>query len=422
MKRGWRSFLKNLGPGFITGASDDDPSGIATYTQAGAGFGFGVMWLMLWALPFMIAIQEMCARIAMATGKGLIRNLEAHTSKRTATLIASILFIANTLNVGADLGMMASSIQLVLPIPFWPLLLGITIITLFLQVFLNYETYSKYLKWLCLSLFAYVAVSFVVGINWPQALWSTVIPQFQWTSEYWLIVIAILGTTISPYLYFWQCSQELEEQRACGCLVNDHDRNPTCDWKHSVKNRRTDVAIGMTFSNLIAWFILAVGASVLFTQGMTMIETADQAAHALQPFGGALSSWLFTIGIVGTGLLAVPVLTASGAFALSDALRWKNGLEKKWKDAKNFYGLIIFSTLIGALSNGLGIKPVTFLIYASVVNALVAPIMLLFIVRLADNGRVMGKFKNSRLSSMLGYAACLIMGAAAILWVIISLK
>ena len=416
-----RSFLKQFGPGIITGASDDDPSGIATYSQTGAGFGFSILWIALWALPFMIVVQEMCARIAMATGRGLITNMRKHNSKRTTLIIAGLLFIANSLNVGADLGMMAASTRLLVPVPFWGLLIGITLITLLLQIFLSYKTYSKYLKWLCFSLFAYVIVVGMIHVDWKTVAWSTFIPQINFASkEYWLMLIAVLGTTISPYLYFWQASQEVEEQRENGCL--DSKDNPTglCDFRQTVKLRRVDVTAGMVFSNLIAWFIMITAATLLFKNGGVQIETADQAAKMLEPFAGRGASALFAAGIFGTGLLAVPVLTCSAAHAVSEVLGWNSGLSKKWHEAKAFYTVITLSTLVGLTIHLLGLSPVRALIYAAVANALIAPIMLLFVVRIADDRKIMGKLQNNRFSSAIGYAACVLMGVAALIWVGLS--
>ncbi len=417
-----RSFLKQFGPGIITGASDDDPSGIATYSQSGAGFGFGILWVAFWALPFMIAVQEMCARIAMATGRGLITNMRRHNSKATTMVIASLLFIANSLNVGADLGMMAAASRLLVPLPFWGLLIGITLITILLQIFLSYKTYAKYLKWLCASLFAYVIVVGMINVDWKTVAWSTFIPQINFaSSEYWLMLIAVLGTTISPYLYFWQASQEIEEQHENGCL-DSHD-NPTglCDFRQIVKLRRVDVTAGMVFSNLIAWFIMITAATLLFKEGGIQIESADQAAQMLEPLAGRGASALFAAGIFGTGLLAVPVLTCSAAHAISEVSGWNSGLSKKWHEAKAFYTVIILSTLVGLTIHLFGLSPVRALIYAAVANALIAPIMLLFVVRIGDDAKIMGKLKNSRISSIIGYASCLLMATAALIWVLLTI-
>lgn len=417
MRDWFRRTFKTLGPGFITGAADDDPSGIATYTQAGASLGYHALWTALFSVPFMIVVQEMCARIGIVTGRGLGANMRRRFPYAVVLLLVSLLFAANTLNLGADLGMMAAATQLVLPLPFPLLVVCMALVTLILQIFTTYRTYAKYLKWLTLSLFAYILVAFVVDdIQWWTALRDTFLPSNFFQKETLMILVAVLGTTISPYLFFWQASEEVEEQWGEGRVPTKLTPSLRARMMRRLHDMRADVCTGMVFSNVVAWFIMLVAASELHRAGSTTILSADQAAQALAPLVGRFASFVFALGILGTGLLTVPVLSASAAYAICELLEIPEGLSKKWYQAQAFYGLIVVSTLIGLAGNFVGVNPVRALIYSSVVNALVAPPLLIAIVYLASDKKTMGKYVSSRGMHVFGWLAVLLMTGAPMLW------
>jgi NRAMP (natural resistance-associated macrophage protein)-like metal ion transporter len=404
------NYWKNLGPGLVTGAADDDPSGIATYSQTGARFGFQLIWLALFTFPLMSIVQEMCARIGLVTGRGLAGNVRQYFPNWVIYVCASLLFVANTINIGADLGAMAQATQLVLPkFNFWLVLAGFTFLSVLLQVFVTYEKYAKYLKYLTFVLLSYVGVAFVVNVNWAVVLKSTFIPSLNFSKEELFIVCAILGTTISPYLFFWQTSQEVEEQILEG-KTNLASRLGTD--KVQVKKMRIDVWSGMFVSNLVMFFIIAAAAAALNANGITNINTAAEAAGALKPIAGNFASLLFSIGIIGTGMLAVPVLAGSAAYAVSESFGWRIGLYRKLKGAYAFYGVIIFSMIIGASINAIGIDPIKMLIYSAVVNGMVAPVVLVLIVLLASNRKLMGEWTNSKLAAGLGWLVVVVMALA----------
>ncbi len=418
-----RRTFKELGPGFITGAADDDPAGIATYTQAGASLGYHVLWTALFSLPFMVVVQEMCARIGIVTGRGLGANMRRRFPYWVVLLLVSLLFAANTLNLGADLGMMAAATQLVIPLSFPLLVVGMTLVTLMLQIFTTYQTYAKYLKWLTLSLFAYVFVAFLVDdVEWWTALRSTFLPSSFFQRDTLMILVAVLGTTISPYLFFWQASEEVEEQWGEGRMPTKLTPTLRARMMRRLKHMRMDVRMGMVFSNVVAWFIMLLGAAELHRVGITTVLSADQAAQALAPLAGRFASLIFALGTLGTGLLTVPVLSASAAYAICELLEIPEGLSKKWYQAQAFYGLIVVSTLIGLAGNFLGINPVRALIYASIVNALVAPPLLIAIVYLVSDKKTMGTYVSSRTMRTFGWLTVFIMTAAPMLWAYATYK
>jgi len=406
------NYWKNLGPGLTTGAADDDPSGIATYSQTGARFGFQLIWLALFTFPLMSIVQEMCARIGLVTGRGLAGNIRHYFPNWVIYVCATLLFIANTINIGADLGAMAEATQLVLPgVNFWFMLAFFTVISILLQVFVTYEKYAKYLKYLTFVLLSYIAVAFVVDVDWFTVLKSTFIPSFGFGKDELFIICAILGTTISPYLFFWQTSQEVEEQILEG-RTNLASRLGTD--KVQVKKMRIDVWSGMFVSNLVMFFIIAAAAAALNANGVTNINTAAEAAGALKPIAGNFASLLFTIGIIGTGMLAVPVLAGSAAYAVAESMKWKIGLYRKLKSAYAFYGVIIFSMVIGSFVNAIGVDPIKMLIYSAVVNGMVAPVVLVLIVLLSSNRRLMGEWTNSKLITGLGWFVVVVMVLAGV--------
>lgn len=401
-----------LGPGLTTGASDDDPSGIATYSQAGAQYGFGLLWLSWATFPLMAVVQEMCARIGVVTGRGLAANIRHKYPRWTLYLITSILFIANTFNIGADLGAMAKGAQLIVPqIGFVWLILGFAISSVVLQVFTTYKQYAKYLKYLAFVLLAYIFSALASGLDWPTVLKSATLPQISFNKDQIFLICAILGTTISPYLFFWQTSQEVEERSGKGEDETKWRRHVTAK---ELKNMRADVWSGMFFSNLVMFFIIAACAGTLFLHGTTTITTAADAALALKPFAGNFAFIVFAIGIIGTGMLAIPVLAGSTSYALSESFGWKHGLNRKLKEARAFYGVIMLSVAIGIGLNFIGIDPIKALIWSAVANAIIAPIILVFIVRIAGSEKAMGEHRSSKKAVFIGWLTIILMTLAGI--------
>jgi NRAMP (natural resistance-associated macrophage protein)-like metal ion transporter len=412
-------YFYNLGPGLTTGAADDDPSGIATYSQVGAQYGFQFLWLSLFSFPLMSVVQEMCARIAIVTGEGLAANIRKHYPAPVLYIASLLLFGANTFNLGADLGAMAKATQLLAPSwNFAALVIVFALISLLLQIFTTYARYAKYLKYLTLALFAYVATAFFVHIDWHDALMHTVVPTIPFTQNGILLVCAVLGTTISPYLFFWQTSQEVEEEILKGEKTVQERAQERPHKKIEIREMRFDVWTGMFFSNAVMFFIIAACAATLFAHGITNIQTADQAAQALEPFAGQWAFALFTLGIVGTGFLAVPVLAGASAYAVAESFKFKTGLYRKLKDAYAFYGVIIVGMVIGLALNFVGIDPIKALIYSAVLNGIIAPVVLVFIVQLSSSKEVMGAHRNHTVASVIGWitiAAMAVAGIAVIL-------
>ena len=401
-----RDYWYLLGPGLTTGASDDDPSGIATYSQAGAQTGFSFLWTAVFTFPLMAVIQEICARIGLVTGRGLASNIRQHFGKRTLYISTIFLFAANTFNVGADIGAMANAVQLVIKLNTTLLVIGTTLLILLLQVFTPYVRYAKYLKWLALVLLAYILSSLMAHPHWTTVIHGTFVPHFAINKSNIILLCAVLGTTITPYLFFWQTSQEVEEKISQGkvTLASRHGSD-----RGELKKMRIDVWSGMFLSNVVMFFIIAACASVLFTHGITDINTAAQAAKALRPFAGSASYYLFAIGIVGMGLLAIPVLAGSSAYAISESLGKRQGLSSKLKQGYAFYGAIIISMLVGLGINFLGINPIKALIYSAVANGIVAPIILVQIMLLARDKKVMGEWKVGLLSGAIGWVLVVLM-------------
>lgn len=407
----FKVYLQALGPGLITGASDDDPSGIGTYAQTGAQFGYAQLWTALLTLPLSIAIQEICARIALQTGAGLAEGIRKHYPKPVLYFCVSLLFIANTINIGSDLGAMAASAQLVLGIPFVVWLVAMTLVSGLLEILLDYKRYSKVLRLLTLSLFAYVLVVFVVPQDWGQALRDTLIPTVKLDRGYLLNLVAILGTTISPYLFFWQASEEVEEKIDEGKVTEAQRRGVS---RTELKWMRTDVTAGIFFSNAVFWFIVITTASTLFRNGITNIDSAPKAAAALQPLAGDLAYLLFAMGIIGTGLLAVPILAGSAAYAVAETFKFRKGLYLKLRQAPGFYGVIALATLVGAAINFIGINPILALYYTAVLNGLAAPPLLFMIMLIANNRRIMGNKTNGRVTNTLGWVTTIAMTIAGL--------
>ncbi len=409
-------YWENLGPGLTTGAADDDPSGIATYSQAGAKFGLGFLWTSLFTFPLMSVIQEMCARIGLVTGRGLASNIKRHFPKNIIYITSFLLFFANTFNIGANLGAMSEAIKLLFPSAnFYLLVIGFAVFSLLLQIQLPYSSYARYLKWLALVLFAYIFSALSLNLNWAEIFKATFSPEPKLSAEWLIMLCALFGTTISPYLFFWQSSQEVEEEILAGKTTIQMRRSET--KPEDISRMRTDVWSGMLFSNLVMFFIITTCGVVLYKSGITNVETASQAAEALKPLAGQWAYLLFTIGIVGTGLLSVPVLAGGAAYALAESFNWRQGLYKKFSGAKKFYYTISAGMFLGIGLNFLGLNPIKALIYSAVVNGLVAPVVLVLIVKISSDKKIMGKWKNNTITSVIGWITCIIMilaGVAAI--------
>lgn len=409
-------FLTLLGPGLTTGAADDDPSGIATYSQTGAQFGYGQLWTALYMLPFMMAVQEACARIGLVTGKGIAAVVKENYSKPVLYFVVGLVVIANTINIGADIGAMAEAAGLLIHVHFVILTLAITAIILVLEIFTKYKTYSKLLKWLALALLAYPITAFIVHQPWSTVLKATVVPTVEFNFGFLFIITGVLGTTISPYMFFWEASQEVEEHNE---KHPNHNGAPVVT--QSILHRmRLDNNAGMIISEITTWCILLVGGTVLHQSGVKDVKTAADAAKALEPLvhsfpnAGFLSKLIFSIGIIGLGFLAVPVLSGSAAYAVSEAFNWRASLDYKPKQARGFYGVIIVATSIGLLINFIGIDPVKALVYAAVLNGVAAVPLLYLILRIAKNDKVMGEHKSGALSNSMLWITFAAMGAAAV--------
>jgi NRAMP (natural resistance-associated macrophage protein)-like metal ion transporter len=385
-----RDFLRSLGPGLITGASDDDPSGIGTYSQAGAQLGYGIGWTMLLTFPLMAAIQEISARVGRVTGHGISGNVCRHYPSWLLGGVVALLFIANTINIAADLGAMADATKLLIGGHgiVYVVLFGVTSVAA--QIFLDYKRYVAVLKWLTLSLFAYVGALAFAHISWGEALTGVLVPRFTWSGDYFTTIVAILGTTISPYLFFWQASQEAEDQRV------DVTKRPLIDKHYGAQKEfhriRADTIVGMAFSNLIALSIIVTAAATLHAAGKTDIQTSAQAAEALKPIAGAFAEIIFALGIVGTGLLAIPVLAGAAAYAVGEGLQWPVGLARKPKEAGAFYAVLALSAGIGIALNFTAINPISALYWSAVVNGVLAvPVMVLLMI-MSRRKDVMGRF------------------------------
>lgn len=403
-----------LGPGLTTGASDDDPSGIATYSQTGARYGFQLLWLAAFTFPLMAVVQEMCARIGMVTGRGLAANIRKYFPRWVLVTATVLLFIANTFNIGADIGAMGEAVRLFLPnMSLTLIVVAITLLILFLQIFSTYEKYARYLKWLALVLLSYIFSTLLIkGLDWKSIGLHTIKPSLDISRDQIILICGILGTTISPYLFFWQTSQEVEEEILKGETSVEMRQAATNDA--DVKDMRIDIWSGMLLSNLAMFFIITACAATLNVAGITNVETAAQAAEALRPLAGDASYLLFAIGIIGVGLLGIPVLAGSASYAISESFGWREGLHFKLKQAYAFYGVIILATLIGLGLNFVGLDPIKALIYAAVANGLVAPVVLVLIVLLGSNKKIMGDRVNGPWAKIFGWIATALMVVAGL--------
>jgi NRAMP (natural resistance-associated macrophage protein)-like metal ion transporter len=411
-----KGFWRILGPGLITGAADDDPSGIATYSQTGAQFGYGQLWTALYMLPLMTAVQEACARIGLVTGKGITTIVKERYGRGVLYSVVTLVVIANVINIGADLGAMASAAQLLVPVPFVVLTLIFTTIILLLEVFTNYKAYSKILKWLAITLLAYPITVFIVHQPWGTILKASVVPHFEFSFAFFFIITGVLGTTISPYMFFWEASQEVEEDNKKH-LLNGSKPNVSMI---SIHRMRLDNTFGMIFSEFATWSIIVVGATVLHNSGVHDVKTAADAAKAIEPLvhsfphAGFLSKLIFSIGIIGLGMLAIPVLSGSAAYSVAEAFNWHASLNLKFNKAKGFYIIIIAATVVGLILNFIGIDPVKALVYAAVLNGVAAVPLLFLVVKISGNEKIMGEFKSGWLSKTILWITFGAMAAAAV--------
>lgn len=401
----WKLFAKALGPGLVTGASDDDPSGIGTYSAVGAKFGLGILWMAAWLLPMMIAVQETCARIGIVTNKGLGAVLRENYGKKIVFGSVFLLIIANTINIGADLGAMAASLEMVFGIDYFFGAVFFAIFIILLEVFIKYHVYVRVLKWLTLSVFAYIATGFIIKPDWIEVLKNSVIPQIQFKSEFLFAMVAVFGTTITPYLFFWQASEEVEE----GKLEKSNGNGEISSLSIRIAKMRKDVNFGMILANVVFFFIVITTANTLFINGINEISSAEQAALALRPIAGDYAYFLFALGIIGTGLLAVPILAGSGAYALSEIMKWNNGLEEKFSKAKNFYIIIILSIFIGLSLNLVGINPIAALYWSAFINGVIALPLLIIIMLIGGNSKIMGEETNPKWVWFFGWMSVVFM-------------
>jgi NRAMP (natural resistance-associated macrophage protein)-like metal ion transporter len=403
----FQRFWKKLGPGLITGASDDDPSGITTYSAAGAGFGLSTLWTALITFPLMAAIQEMCARIGLVTNSGLTGTIKKHYPKPVLYIMLLFSFPAIVLNIGANIAGMGAVGNLLFPqINASVFSILFTIILLVSIIYFPYKRIAAALKYLCAALLVYLVVPFLSDQNWSEVFRSAIIPSIQFNKEYIMILVAILGTTISPYLFFWQASMEVEEmkQRKKKLIVNNK----------IMEEMKTDIDVGMLFSNLIMFFIIFTTGTVLYNSGVRQIDTVEQAAQALKPLAGNASYYLFAIGIFGTGLLAIPVLSGALSYMFSETFGWEQGLDKKFNEARPFYLVITLSLLLGLLLNYVGISPVKALLYSAILYGLTAPVLIAIILHICNNKKIMGTFTNKFKSNLLGFITLVLMSAAAV--------
>jgi NRAMP (natural resistance-associated macrophage protein)-like metal ion transporter len=411
-----RDLLKRLGPGFVTGTSDDDPAAIGTYVQTGAQFGYGQLWTALFTFPLMATVQEMCGRIGLVTGQGLATVIRTHYAAPVLYFIILIQIVTNTINIGADLSAMAQSSQLLWHIPYWVLIAITTTAIVALIVSVPYRHYAMYLKFLGLALLSYVAAAFTVHADWDKVLANAIVPRVQWNKGFVLTLIAVVGVTISPYEFFWQSSEEVEE-------LGDERAIPGNEARPSVADigfLRWDTTFGMFFSNLITFFIIVTAAAALNANNHTDVQSATQAAELLRPLAGPYASVLFTLGIVASGLLAIPVMAASSAYAIGGTFKWTQSLAKPFWEEWRFYSIIALSCFVGLVVNVVHVSPFKLLYYSAVLNGVISPFLLFIVTHIANDKRIMGKYKNRWWSTTVGYALCGLMTLALIAFAFLS--
>ncbi|MEX1063834.1 MAG: divalent metal cation transporter [Candidatus Paceibacterota bacterium] len=417
LKTKLKKFWRGIGPGLATGASDDDPSGIATYSIAGAKFGYMSLWTMLYLLPFMIAVQDMAARIGITSSCGLAGNIKRYYSKGLLVFVAILILSSNIFNIGADVAGMAAAIELLTPGSTKIISLIVVVFILFLVVKLSYRKIASIFKWLSLSLLVYVLAGFIAVDDWSRILVKTIIPSFEFTKDYIIMIVAIAGTTISPYLAFWQASEEAEEKK-----MENGNRVKICKFRivarSELRHTRRETAMGMFFSNFIGFFIIALTGSVLFSAGVNGIETIEEAATALQPLAGQYAYLLFTLGIVSAGLLAIPILAGSAAYVLAEMFGWEASLDKPFNKAKEFYVVIIASTALGLLIPYLGISPIKALFYTAIIHGIVAPFLIGIVIHMANNPKIVGPNHAGHTHNLLSYLTMIILAVGTTIFFI----
>lgn len=407
-----RKFFAGLGPGLITGAADDDPSGISTYSVTGAAFGYAGLWTALFSFPLMAAVQLMCARLGLVTGRGLAGVIRLRYPRWVLWCSCLLLVLANVFNIAADLGGMADAMQMVTGLGWYYWCPGFALLIVALLFWTSYRTIARVFKWLTLILFAYVITAFLAHPNWKLVLHATLIPHVEWSRSYISVLVGILGTTISPYLFFWQAAQEVEEERSHGRIMLAQRTGAT---ENELRSARTDVMVGMFFSNLVMYFIILTTATTLHAHGKTNIETAQQAAEALRPLAGASAYWLFTLGLIGTGMLAIPVLAGSCAYAIAEAAQWgRPSLSRKPHLARRFYSVIAASMVVGLALDYAGLNAVKMLFWSAVLNGVLAPPLVILVVLLTSDPTVMGEHENSLTLRVCGWLCAFVMSFAAL--------
>lgn len=418
-----KKLSKIFGPGIVTGASDDDPSGIATYTQAGAQYGTGALWFALFIYPLAATVQEMCGRIGLLTGSGLAGVIKKKYSKKTVLPIITLLLVANTINIGADIGAMSASVNLIFPgFPILLITLLFTATIILSEILIPYQKYIRILKYLTLSLLAYFVTAIIIGENWQEVFTASIIPRVEFTPAFSMMFVALFGTTISPYLFFWQTSEEAEEDVAKNKIKEIGEGKPHIT-KREIKMMRVDVMMGMGFAQITMWFIIMTAAGTLHTNGITDIITADQAAKALEPLvqtfpnSGQIAKTIFALGVIGTGMLAIPILSGSSAYALSEGFGWKQGLSKKFKEAKSFYLIIASSTVVGLWINFMGLDPIRALFYTAIINGIIAVPLLIAVIKVANDKKILHTHTNRKLSNVLGWVTVAIMAFSIIIMI-----
>lgn len=406
-----QGFLRKLGPGLITGAADDDPSGISTYSTAGAAYGFGFLWTAIFSLPLMIAVQLMCARIGLVSGRGLANVLRRYYSRKLLWFACGLVLVANTVNIAADLGGMAEAAQMLTGFPSIWFIPFFTALIIALLVFTSYRTLARIFKWLTLVLFAYVGAAFLARPDWSEVLYATVTPRLSFDGNYIMTLVGILGTTISPYLFFWQAAQEVEEEKTEGKLTVQQRKGASLT---ELRAARADVVTGMTVSVIVFYFIILTTGATLFASGQRDVQTAQQAAEALRPLAGNAAYLLFAFGLIGTGFLGVPVLAGSAAYAVSEASAWRGGMDEKPRAAKKFYAVVALAMFAGMGLDYAGFNAIKMLFWSAVLNGVLAPPLIIIILFICNNRRVMGEHTNGKTLNILGTIAALVMSAAAI--------
>lgn len=406
-----KRFLKILGPGLITGAADDDPSGIATYSIAGASLGFATLWTALVTLPLMSVVQYLCAKIGMVSGMGLAGVLRNYYSRWLLYPAVLSLLVANTINAGTDIGAIAAAFNMIIPVPISLMIVPIALVIVALQFWGSYRLISRVFKWLTLTLFAYIGAAFLAKPNWSEVIKATFVPRLGFDKTYLMTLVAILGTTISPYLFFWQASEEVEEEISMGRETLEERQGATFA---ELRDATLDTDVGMFICNLVFYFVIVSAAATLHAHGKTDIQSATDAAQALEPLAGSAAKYLFAIGLIGVGFLAVPVLTGSAAYAVAETFGWECRLDDKPRQAKHFYTVIAASTLAGMLINFAGINPMSALFWTAIINGLVSPPLLVLVMLVSNNKKVMGDKVNGLTTNIIGWIAAVVMFAAAV--------